>query len=236
MSAELDAIYRSQRLRLAATVTAGAARIWSQSFRERERTIERVVPLVFAGQRRTVDLVDSYMAMKMRMAIGRGEPKGLNPDSYTVDQLRGRPAGEVYDRPFGALGSFLGREEGFGAAMSASVASLERLVRTDLQLTQTHAARDWMADDERVNYYERVLGAGKNCELCVAASERRYYREDLAPIHEHCGCSVAPGFDEQEVGNLTRAMRLRNAGPTYTVQVTPDPELGARLTADGWSG
>lgn len=230
MSAELDAAYRSQRLRLASTVSAQAARLWAQSLRERDRTIERVLPLVSAGQRRTVALVDAYMASKMRRALGSGEPKGLNPERYTIERLRGRAAEEVYERPFGAVGSFLEREQGMERAAKAGADSLTRLIRTDLQLAQTHAAQDWMVEDDRVTYYNRVLGAGENCNLCIAAANRRYYREDLAPIHERCGCSVAPAFDPP--GSLTRAASFRESD----VQVTPDSELGPRLIEPGWAG
>lgn len=234
MSTALDAAYYAQRARLAATVYANAARFWAGGFEDRELTVARTTQLVAAGQTQTVALVDAYMTAKMRDAIGRGEIKGLSPGSYGVESIRGKPAEEIYDRPFGALGAALERGEDAARAATAAKASLDRLVRTDIQLTQTHAARDWMAEDDRVTYYNRVLGGGKNCELCIAASDRRYYREDLAAIHERCGCSVAPSFGE--AGPLTRVADLRVQRATQTVQVVSDEELGARLLAAGWAG
>lgn len=231
MSLQLDAVYRSQRLRLYSTVSAGVAQIWASNYKDRSATIERSLSLVAAGQARTVALVDAYMAAKVRVALGKGDPKGLNPARYTVDKLRGSSAENVYERPFGAFGAHLASdgEDGFAAGMDSAAHTLARLARTDLQLAQTHAARDWMFDDSRVPGYERILGGGKNCELCIAASGRRYYSEDLAPIHENCGCSVAPVFD---AAGLERASNLSASD----VRVSDDPEIGPRLLAPTWAG
>jgi hypothetical protein len=149
-----------------------------------------------------------------------------------VDHLRGTPAQEVYERPFGALGAALARQgqDGWGAGMESATASLVRLAQTDLQLAQTHSARDWMAEDQYVKGYERILGGGDNCPLCEVAATNLYYREDLAPIHDRCGCSVAPVYGEP--GPLTRA----GVFPTSDVRVEHDHEIGPRLLAPSWTG
>ena len=224
MSVELDNAYQAQRARLAASVQAGAAAVWADSFRDRERTVDRVVPLVEAGLGMTVALVDAYMTAK---ATAAGEPavvKGLDSSLYTIAALRGKDAREVYGRPFGALGGQLADGAEFGAALQSSQAALGRLVRTDLQLAQTRSARDWMAGEERVVGYRRVLGPGKNCALCRSASTRTYRREDLMPIHERCHCSVSPLFGSVAVASVGTKVR-----------VVDDPELGPRLVADSWS-
>lgn len=187
MSVQLDNAYQAQRARLSNAVMAGAAAVWAEGFRDRERTIGQVVPFVEVGLGLTVSLVDAYMAAKATAAGERAVVKGLDPALYTIAALRGLPAAEVYERPFGALGGQLAEGAEFGAALQASQAALGRLVRTDLQLAQTRSARDWMAGEERVVGYRRVLGPGKNCSLCVSASSRTYRKEDLAPIHDRCG-------------------------------------------------
>jgi hypothetical protein len=222
---ELDAAYQAERLRLANTITAATAAAFGRSFGDRAGTIATIVPLVEAGQAQTVRLVGGYMAAKARAAGEDGRVKGLDARAYTTSVLRGRPAAEIYSRPFGALGAHLARRATVEQALTSARGSLSRLVRTDLQLSQTHAARDWMGDDDRIVGYERVLGPGKNCPLCVAASTRVYYREDLMPIHERCGCSVAPLFGD--VPNLSRR--------DDAVRVADDAELGPRLLAEGWA-
>lgn len=219
----IDGVYQTQRLRLVGTVLAGASAAWAISFRDRDETLERILPLVFAGQAHSVSLVDAYMSAKASLAGHRSHVQGLNPALYTVDAIRKRPAREVYERPFGAFGAHLAAGTDVAAAVTSGLASLERLVRTDLQLAQTHAARDWMAAEDRVVGYRRVLGPGKNCELCEAASLRRYRKEHLLPIHEHCGCWVEPIFGTEPLDD--------DGGDSPLIRIAADPELGLRLLA-----
>lgn len=224
---ELDGVYVSERLRLASTVSAAAAGAWARLLRERPVAIATVVDLVQGGQAQAVALVDGYMAAK-RAEQGRGpdRTKGLDATRYTIAALRRRPAEEVYARPFGALGGQLAEGTEFAAARGSGMASVGRLARTDLQLAQTHAARDWMADEPAVVGYRRVLGPGDNCALCVAASSRLYKRQDLMPIHERCSCTVAPVFGDHPVPTDE---------PDSAVRVADDPELGPRLLDEGWA-
>lgn len=223
MSVELDAVYRSHRLRLASTVSAGAAAAWARTFREREEAIETIVPLVEHGQAQTAALVAGYMTAKMTARGERVTTRALDPRRYTISALRGVPAGEVYQRPFGALAGQLEQGLPFPSAFRSSSAALERLVRTDLQLAQTHAARDWMGEEERIVGYRRVLGGGNSCALCIAASTRTYFKEELMPIHERCSCSVEPLFGTRPVPSVGTEVR-----------VVEDAELGRRLLAEDW--
>lgn len=219
----IDGVFRTERLRVTSRVEAAAAAMFVSLYRDPDETVGRVVPLVEAGVGRVVVLADAYMTAK---AVAAGIPmtvKGLPAFAYR--DLRSRDAAEVYRRPFGALGGQLEQGAELQAALGSARAALGRTVRTDLQLAQTHAAREWMRDEPRVVGYERVLGPGKNCPLCEAAATRRYYREDLMPIHERCGCTVAPIFGEP--GELSR--------PSAAVRVANDVEIGPRLLDEGWA-
>ena len=223
---QVDAVYRSQRLRLSAVIAAEVAAAWARSHTDRQATLKQVIALVTVGQAHTVRLVDAYMAAKAREATGVGSLKHLNPANYTIEALRGISADIVYGRPFGAYGAF--RNEGADAAraIEAAQASVTKLARTDMQLAQTNSARDWMSQDENVYGWRRVLNGPTNCPLCVAAATRIYYRDDLAPIHENCDCSVEPLFGKHP-GGLSI--------PADAVRVVEDPELGLRLLADNWA-
>lgn len=224
MSVAIDRTYRSQRLRLSATVQAAALRTWDGLYRDRERTVAGLVPLIHAGQAATVRLVEAYMIAKARDADEHIRPLNLPAELYTVAVLRGVPAEEVYERPYGALLAMIGRGEEFARSMQAARASVAKLATTDLQLAQTHSARDFMRASQRIVGYRRVLGAGENCSLCRSASTRTYRTEFLAPIHERCGCSVSPVFGDEPVASVGT-----------TVKMVDDPELGPRLVADSWS-
>lgn len=219
----IDGVFRTERLRVTSRVEAAAAAMFASLYQDPEETVGRVVPLVEAGVGRVVSLTDAYMTAK---AVAAGVPmrvKGLSAFAYR--DLRSRDAADVYRRPFGALGGQLEQGAELQVALTSARGALSRLVRTDLQLAQTHAAHEWMVGEPRVVGYERVLGPGKNCPLCEAASTRRYYREDLMPIHERCGCTVAPVFDEP--GELSR--------PSAAVRVANDVEIGPRLLDEAWA-
>lgn len=225
----LDTAYQAQRIRLTATVTAATASAWAQHYKDRNATIQRVVGIVTAGQAHTVRLVDSYMTAKAVQATGSGTLKHLDPKRYITDILRGLPAAEVYSRPFGAYGSFLKDGAHPKEALRAAQSSVSKLAATDLQLAQTHSARDWMQHDVteglRIVGYRRVLsGPGPHCSLCTAASTRTYKISDLLPIHEHCTCTAEPLWGTEPVPSIGT-----------TVRVDVDPELGPRLMADDWT-
>lgn len=219
----IDGVFRTERLRVTSRVEAAAAAMFASLFRDPEEMVGRVVPLVEAGVGRVVSLTDAYMTTKAVDAGVQMTVKGLSAFAYR--DLRSRDAVEVYRRPFGALGGQLEQGAELQAALGSARGALSRLVRTDLQLAQTHAAQEWMTDEPRVVGYERVLGPGDNCPLCVAASTRRYYREDLMPIHERCACTVAPIFGDP--GALSR--------PSAAVRVANDVEIGPRLLDEAWA-
>lgn len=232
-TAQIDAVYGSQRLRLAATVAAAVAAAWAHRFQDREAAISQIVRLVTAGQGHTVHLVEAYMAAKAAQDGATVARVGLDPASYTTTILRGIEAASVYGRPFGAYGAFLNEGQSQETAIRAAKSAVSKLAATDLQLAQTHAARDWMQaasqQDEtaalQIVGYRRILaGPGPHCVLCTAASSRTYRAETLLPIHEHCTCGVAPLWGTEPVASVGT-----------TVRVEEDPELGPRLLAEDWS-
>lgn len=230
---QLDQAYQAQRLRLAATVTAGVASAWASLHQDRPAAIAHVVRIVGVGQAHTAHLVDSYLTAKTLEATGRNVPVALDPTLYTTDTLRGIAAATVYGRPFGAHGALLKDGAKPSQAVQAAQASVSKLAATDLQLAQTHAARDWMqaaanempVGELRIVGYRRVLsGPGPHCALCTAASTRTYRVADLMAIHEHCTCGVQPLYGTDPVASIGT-----------TVRVEDDPEIGPRLMADNWS-
>lgn len=221
--AGVDAAYRSQRQRLVATVAARAAAIWAASHADQPLTLARMLPVITAGQAHVANLVSAYMAAKTLQATGQHVTRALDPASYTTAALRGVPAADVYSRPWGALYANLNAGAKRPVAVESALASLDKLVRTDMQLAQTHAARDWMRGEPMIVGYRRVLNP-PSCELCTLAASRTYRKSDLQPIHERCDCGVQPLFGHESVASV---------GTTVRVEV--DPELGPRLMADSWS-
>ncbi|MEQ9093603.1 MAG: hypothetical protein RLN63_05815, partial [Miltoncostaeaceae bacterium] len=145
--ADLVNTYRAERLRTNAAVSRATVRAWDRLHLEQGEAITETLRLVEAGQARAVQLADGYLAARRRQArAGSSAPAGLDADRYTVARLRRADAREVYSRPFGALAGQLAQGSPLPAALASGRASVARLALTDLQLAQTHAARDWMAE------------------------------------------------------------------------------------------
>ena len=244
MTAELDAAYATQRLRLASVTKAAAAGAWARTFRNREQAIEATSRLVASGQGHMTALVDAYMATK-----GGREIKGLAPPAP-------RDLNKVYDRPFGALAGQLGEGAAFATALAGAQARVGKLAATDLQLAQTFAAREWIAEEEGIVGYQRLISSANPCGLCLAASTQRYNREDLMPIHDACSCGVAPIYGtgpvpqtiDPETWGVVKAQAQGDLSPQRLSQlrfdpeqlpdrtlVRPDPELGLRLVDESWA-
>ena len=195
--------------------------------------IGTVVPVVLDAQRTIVSDTDAYLSLEAGLATGTStDPWGVDPEMLIGAKARGVALEDVYARNLRAtVGTFEGR--------------MAREVATDMQLAARSTAWVHTAGDPRIVGYRRVLGPGKNCGLCVAASTRRYKRADLNPIHAHCGCSVqpeyraapAPDVDQKFLDRLyaragsTRTKDLSRIKLSDAVTVVDTPELGPTLTA-----
>lgn len=230
--AQVDSAYRAQRLRLVNTVSANTSMAWAQMFANRSAAIAYIVNLVNSGTANIALLVGAYLAAKNLLATGVASQVSLDSAAYTTDALRGIPGEVVYGRPFGAYGAFLKEGQEAADAIRAAQASVSKLASTDMQLAQTHAARDWMqaaserdrGDGLRIVGYRRVLTNPHACALCTAASTRTYRIADLMPIHEHCDCTVEPLWGTEPVASVGTKVRVED-----------DPEIGPRLMAASWS-
>lgn len=226
-STRLDAVYQAQKHRLTQIVVRAAAATLTtpSSATEQAVTIQRIVPVVAAGQGTMVRLVGAYMGAKSLQAGAPNVAITLDPARYTTGALRGVNPDDVYQRPFAVMQATLARTGDEQQALQSGRAQAAKLAATDMQLAQTHAAHDWMAQAPTVVGYRRVLtGAGPHCPLCEQAATRTYRKQDLMPIHEHCTCTVEPLWGTEPVASVGT-----------TVRVEEDPELGPRLMADSWS-
>lgn len=118
------------------------------------------------------------------------------------DALRGVPDEEVILRPAATVRYLRSKDD-----PNAAEAGLERLrimAETSLQLASRYAANRVVDQVPGVDGYRRILrpylSAGGSCGLCVAASDRRYKRGDLMPIHARCKCSVLPIVGDNDPG------------------------------------
>lgn len=190
---------QTRRIRLAAA-SGTVARFQSlDSYRDPTPFLESIIPTVEAAQQQTAILTERYMKTFIASRLGEVGDEELDLARYTVSNLRGVSAVEVYSRPFREIAIQMSKGLDFEMARRIAASKARNLAETDVQLANRQAASDVIALEPRVVAYRRVLSIGKNCELCVAASQQTYHRDDLMPVHPNCGCGVEPLFGEAKI-------------------------------------
>ena len=162
--------------------------------------LEKVLPVVRAGQERAVALTDAYMSHK----AGLQKPVGLSVDKLVGAAVRnGVEPAEVYQRPFVTVWSSI---EKIGIALAATKA-LNRLLSTaDMDVAMS--ARDasvafGQVSDSRTIGWTRVADPSC-CDFCQSIDGARIYVDDPAPLHNNCGCTVEPIIGSGDSGPISR--------------------------------
>ncbi|MGF3056155.1 hypothetical protein [Microbacterium sp. YY-01] len=199
-----------------------------------------------------------------QLALLDAEPDSL-PDIVNAYERSGTPIVEVYKRPAWQV------ERELRKAIEKSVdneiqnlAELPTQLPTDLQKkleqrlsTIAHddlaaaaraEAKQVLKASAKVIGYRRVIhpefSVTGTCGLCVVASSRLYYKDELMPLHGNCKCTISPVTAKQDLGLKLNEEDLKRiydaAGSTYAedlkrikVAVNTHGELGPILTRDG---
>jgi hypothetical protein len=167
-------------------------RAWIAANGDPDRFVEQAIRVAGGARTAVVAEFDAYMAASLTAQGARATVRGLDPDVYR------RPVDpEVqWNRPVVQMRTKLAGGMEFPQAFQFGSHMATTMVATDLQFASRGAGRDWMRDDGRVTAWQRVLGSGgtsgKNCGLCIVTSTQVYRTDKLAPIHNHCTCSVRP--------------------------------------------
>lgn len=161
-----------------------------------DRFLARTLPVVDAGQRRTVSLTDAYLAR-----VTRTRTIGLPADDLVGAGVRnGTPPADVYRRPFVQLWSALSNGAQFMDAMNAAGVRAAQSASTDVSLSMRASADAFQeagpAESDIIGW-ERVLDPDA-CAFCATASTQRYKSANLEPIHANCQCGIAPVFREND--------------------------------------
>jgi hypothetical protein len=163
-----------------------------------DRFLARTLPVVDAGQRRTVSLTDAYLARTTRRRT-----LGLLADDLVGAAVRnGTDPATVYRRPFVQLWSALSDGAQFVDAMNAAGVRAAQSAGTDVSLSM-RASADAFAEgatgpaESDIIGWERVLDPDA-CAYCATASTPRYKSANLSPLHANCQCGIAPVFREND--------------------------------------
>lgn len=97
---------------------------------------------------------------------------------------------------------------------------------TKAELLQRAVAESSPQPDDR----PKIIGYGRRwsggCDHCKIASQRLYFRGDLAPIHDGCSCGVYPVFEGEDHGLFHTREKLTPLPNSWVIQ---DGTLGPKL-------
>lgn len=193
--------YRDALIDVRKRVSARVDRNWrdlgSWNEADVDRFLARTLPVVDAGQRRTVSLTDAYLAR----ATGR-RTLGLVADNLVGAAVRnGTDPATVYTRPFVQLWSGLSDGQQFSDALNAAGVRASQSAATDVSLSMRASADAFQEQagpaESKIIGWERVLDPDA-CAYCATASTQRYKSANLEPLHANCQCGIAPVFAEND--------------------------------------
>jgi hypothetical protein len=212
--------------------------------------VQRMLPLLRAGQQTMAQLVALYLASLATAAPVAAEqgiviPPPPIPLDEVTDIREGVTGEEAYRRPFVTIYTELRTSGNMTEGVRKAAIRLDEMVEMDLQQSHSAAQAAGMARlDPRVRpqYWRRVLQGEESCALCVLASTQRYRREDLNPVHPGCDCLVRPIFpggpdltaeDEAELIGLAHraAAELTGEEPDYSGRSTDYRAIRTNITA-----
>lgn len=185
--------------------------------------LRTAVPVVDAGKRTSINLTAAYLARYMGRA---GYP--VDAEQIAAKLRNGTPTDEVYRRPFVDVWTKLKNHTPWEDAVAAGGAYAANLAITDLQLAMRQTAIAIVPHEPSIRGWRRVPD-GKACDLCLVASTQRYHRSDLMPIHNRCGCGVAPLLIGDGEGRIADEDLYRKISADGTYEKTLAADARSRI-------
>lgn len=191
VASQLAEAHNNLQVRLRDLVSEAVLRMWNampyHGGEDAPRAfVDAAVPVVMAGQRQAIALVDGFLAQAMdRPAYG------VNPQGIIGGAVRGGvPMDEVYRRPFVTLWSLFKQGKLWPEANKEATARLVTTVRTDLLLSANAAGSYIAMRDPEIDGLGRVLHG--TCDLCESIAGEVTPSQGLQPIHPGCECGFDP--------------------------------------------
>lgn len=141
--------------------------------------------------------------------------------------------------------------------IEAAIGRVQAVADMDVQLADRAQSTRFLTDQanrREIRGWRRVIhpeeSRGGSCGLCIAATDRIYYVEELRAVHGKCKCTTLPIVGRHDPGNSLNSLDLKklyeHAGGTTSgtalkrtrYQINQHGELGPVLTfeKDSWRG
>lgn len=225
MASDLTNAFIIGKQHLQQIVAAAVAQAWKNLPHYNQEQVDQfltaALPVSAAANRQSVALTEAFLAR----SLGRG-PLGVSPEEIIAGIRNGATPEEVFKRSFVTVWAALGNGTPWEQAVQMGLSRASGAAAMDVQLSFTHTLVAVGRSDSRIVGYERVPDAGA-CEFCRAASGQIYHSDQLAPLHNGCGCGAEPVTAADAVPFAPR----RFSGPNgLEVAIRQHGELGPTLT------
>lgn len=240
------ATHTAMRQGLEANTLSAARRVMSRdvdwfNLRDSWETTSEVSGLVDSAVRQEAAFTQAFQTrMYGELGVAADEP------SLSIDgSLRTGTSSPVAYRRAGAdVRRHLVDGAPLDVAVDRAFERVMEMVADDLSLAMREQSRRFFMANRRTTLgFRRVvrpeLSTTGTCGLCLVASDNRYSRSDLLPLHTRCRCDVMPitrDYDPVELNNvdleaLYEAAGSKQAGDLLNVKVLTEAhgELGPRI-------
>jgi hypothetical protein len=186
MTSSLTRAYQSELKRTRQAVADHVERQWRALPEYRDAQVpeflDKVLPVVKAGQTRAVALTAAYMsktggkppvALDVESLIGAGARNGVDP-------------AQVYARPFTTLWTSIATI-GYAAALDKALSRLKSTADMDVALASRNASLAYAKTDDNIIGFERNADPSC-CDFCQML-DGVTSRVEPQPLHNNCGCT-----------------------------------------------
>lgn len=143
--------------------------------------LSAILPDLTALQNQFAELTATFLNKRLG-----GRPRSVHYDLVTtpVDELTSELV-----KPFITTRRLLKEGQTLDQALQKASTDLERIISTQAELAKIRQGQSSLLD-AGVGRFKRVADGESPCALCLIASTRVYYTENLLPIHTNCQCDI----------------------------------------------
>lgn len=191
LATRLAEAHKTLQTRLQVVVAEAVAAIW-RALGHYDRIdvdpfLAQALPVVFAGQQQSANLVAAYIAHSMRLSAF-----GIDPARISGPAVRSGTAPEVvYSRPFIQTWHDLSQGKSWTDAVQAGESRVKSSASMDVSLAQRASFQVAQDDVSGIYGYQRVASANA-CPFCQAISGAYVKSAFAMPLHNNCNCTLEP--------------------------------------------
>lgn len=189
----LTQAYQSELKRVRAAVASNVASAWQSLPNYYDEQIpgflERVVPVVQAGQTRAISLTSAYSARRLGVT-----PVGIDTAGIIANVRKGATPAQVYARPFVTMRASI-KDLGVDGAIAKGASRLQSTADMDVAMASRDAlsplTQAFTSGGSGVVAWQRVADPGC-CDFCQMLDGVHTGPQEPQPLHNRCGCTAEP--------------------------------------------